>query len=103
MVYLKKARLPRVVSLEHFRVPRLKLDGRKRSKTTDHINNGHSATIYQDQQSLQAISSDGSSGRPRSFTLDSSDQFVVVDNISIDESVSMFVFMHTFTCYNIPH
>eukprot|EP00794_Sanderia_malayensis_P012148 gene12148-13401_t len=63
----------------------LKLDNRKRSKTTDNMVGGQTFVSEQQGSSLQP--NDGLNGRSRSFTEESIDQFVVVDNISIDESV----------------
>ncbi len=78
----------RASSLQNIPIPRLKLDGRKRSKTTDTTANGHIVMPSHEQLSVQISDAAANVGRSPSFTGDSSDQFVVVDNISIDDSVS---------------
>ncbi|XP_065063576.1 transmembrane and coiled-coil domains protein 1-like isoform X1 [Rhopilema esculentum] len=67
----------------------LKLDGRKRSKTTlsDNNQNGHAPVAQHEQLSVQTSLGDGTASRPRSLTGDSNDQFILIDTISIDESV----------------
>ena len=86
---MKEMHFKRVHSLPHLHFPRLKLDGRKRSKTaTDNNHNGNSTAAQHEQLSVQMSAGDGTISRARSFTGESSDQFVLVDTISIDESVS---------------
>ena len=84
---LEKPKVYRVCSLQHINVRRLKLDGRRRSKTTSD-GNGHVPVAHHEQLSVQNSVNDGNTSRPRSYTAESGDQFVVVDTISIDDSVS---------------
>ena len=86
----------RAFSLPQLHIPsRLKLDGRKRSKTTlsDNNQNGHAPIAQHEQLSVQTSLGDGTASRPRSLTGDSNDQFILIDTISIDESVSIYSFL----------
>ena len=89
---MKEFHFKRVYSLPHLHVHRLKLDGRKRSKTAiDSNQNGNTQVPQHEQLSVQTSLGDGSISRARSFTGESNDQFVLVDTLSIDDSVSLAI------------